>query len=176
MNALARASSLTNAVGSQVSKKWAIPYVGMPFVDLGRDTSGVDCWGLIWLIYKDLLKINLPKYSEYSAKDLIRVAGLMKDEPVQIGFQPVWIRDRANFEVMPKDIAKPFDVLVMVARAKAGKDGRNISVNTHVGIMLDSTDVLHTEESFDAAVQSVNAISISCRIYGLYRHTQLGGG
>lgn len=37
-------------------------YVGIPFRELGRDKGGVDCWGLIKLIFENEYKIVLPEY------------------------------------------------------------------------------------------------------------------
>ena len=37
-------------------------YVGLPYVERGRDRSGVDCWGLPVLAYRELLGIELPHY------------------------------------------------------------------------------------------------------------------
>lgn len=38
------------------------PYVGLEFVEHGRSREGIDCWGLVVLLYRDLLGIKLPAY------------------------------------------------------------------------------------------------------------------
>ena len=38
--------------------------VGVPFVEHGRDYDGLDCWGLVWIAYRDVLGIHLPSLSE----------------------------------------------------------------------------------------------------------------
>lgn len=39
---------------------WASNYIGIPYQIGGRDREGLDCWGLIRLIYKEVNGIILP--------------------------------------------------------------------------------------------------------------------
>ena len=39
-------------------------YINLPYKNLGRSFDGVDCYGLIWLIYKGELGIELPDFTE----------------------------------------------------------------------------------------------------------------
>lgn len=43
---------------------WADGYVGLPFKKMGRDRSGLDCWGLVRLILDEQAGVLLPAYSE----------------------------------------------------------------------------------------------------------------
>ena len=47
---------------SLVGIMWFEDYVGIPFVDLGRDRSGIDCYGLIRLLYSERLSVEMPDY------------------------------------------------------------------------------------------------------------------
>ena len=53
-------------------------YIGLKFVDRGRVIDGLDCWGLVMLLYKDLLLIDLPEFP-ISATDSNRVATAMSE-------------------------------------------------------------------------------------------------
>lgn len=39
-------------------------FIGLPYADKGRDRDGVDCWGLVKLVYAEVAGIVLPDYSD----------------------------------------------------------------------------------------------------------------
>ncbi len=39
-------------------------YIGLEFQDHGHSMTGANCWGLIYLIYKNEFDIELPKYDK----------------------------------------------------------------------------------------------------------------
>ena len=39
-------------------------FIGIPYKHLGRDFTGFDCYGLVWLAYKEILNIELPDYTD----------------------------------------------------------------------------------------------------------------
>ena len=41
---------------------WWNKYVGIPFINRGRTRDGLDCWGLVRLIYEQERQIILPSY------------------------------------------------------------------------------------------------------------------
>ena len=43
---------------------WSAAYVGLPWAEKGRDRAGLDCWGLVRLVYANALLIELPSYTE----------------------------------------------------------------------------------------------------------------
>jgi len=60
--------------------EWHKNYIEIPFAERGYSREGVNCWGLVYLIYKEQLKIDLPTYQEeyvtpYDLKELAAIAG-----------------------------------------------------------------------------------------------------
>lgn len=49
---------------------WVRDYVGIPFLDRGRDRDGVDCWGLARLYYAERLGVLLPSLSYTAGMDV----------------------------------------------------------------------------------------------------------
>jgi|GEM_PF-301356 len=41
---------------------WVAHYVGLPFVDLGRDRAGLDCWGLVRLVGAERFGVQMPAW------------------------------------------------------------------------------------------------------------------
>lgn len=42
---------------------WVGRYIGLPFKEQGRNRQGVDCWGLVRLIYAENFLVSLPSYT-----------------------------------------------------------------------------------------------------------------
>lgn len=133
--------------------EWFASYVGLPFQSKGRDRSGLDCWGLVRLVYTEQLKVDLPSYGEISAFDLVRVSREIGSALSSSG----WL------ECKPKKFA--------CAVMTAGQDDRRLHrAPFHVGIYVDDTRILHVEPATDAAVVRATHPSISRRILGCYEY------
>lgn len=128
---------------------WHNRYVGVPFVDGGRDMAGLDCWGLVRLIYADQLGITLPSYGEISARDLLGVARAIE------GGQEAW---------RVSELPDAFDVVAMrfYSRSWVG----------HVGVMVDSKKLIHVEKATAAVVVPLGHPSVRFRIAGFRRHRE----
>lgn len=128
---------------------WLDKYVGVPFKSQGRSFKGVDCWGLVWILYQNELNVTLPIYGEISAKDLKRVAKNISEGCAHETWRPV-------------DQPCLFDVLVMhfYGTKRIG----------HVGIFVGGNRVLHTERSFDSVVVPLDHMTIRHRIVGYRRY------
>lgn len=97
----------------------ATRYLGIPYVNGGRTRSGVDCWGIVKLIYSECLGIEIKdlgeediEYSQDWAKD--------GEDYFMKHYSEKWQR---------VDEPKPFDVVLI-------RNGRGIV--DHCGLVLDS--------------------------------------
>lgn len=149
---MARYSSHTATFsGFILVTNWVNRYAGLPFVSRGREQSGVDCWGLVRLIYAKELQIELPTYGEISAHDLAEVA-----RNIDAG------KDGETWSEVSTTEIKPFDVCVMKF---AGS--RRVG---HVGVVVNSKNIIHIEKGIDAAIVPLAHFTIRERIECFRRH------
>lgn len=54
-------------------------FVGLPWLERGRDRDGLDCWGLLALVFAERLGIELPSFSDdyQTTADAEAVTGLI---------------------------------------------------------------------------------------------------
>ena len=65
-------------------KHWALEYIGIKWVNGGRDIkTGVDCWGLLCHIYKIHYGISLPLFIGVDATDNLTVSRMIDDKKSQ---------------------------------------------------------------------------------------------
>ncbi len=129
------------------------PYMMIPFADGGRDHSGCDCWGLVRLIYREQLGVELPSYGDISAKALLKVARAIKGNSDE-GWVPTTTTTSALYDV----------VLMKSAGFKTV---------CHVGIVVAGDQVLHTEEGVGPMIVPFDHADIRERLFGLRRHKSL---
>jgi len=133
-------------------RPWFEKYVGLPFIDGGRDLTGVDCWGLVRLILRSEKNIDTPSYGEISAEDLMGIAGMV----AQACRVEPWI------EIHPK-ARSAFDVVVM----------RRAREPVHLGILAEQSRLLHIERKTDSVLIPIDHRSVEQRIIGYFRHRTL---
>lgn len=129
-------------------------YVGLPFLEGGRDRRGIDCWGLLRMVYAERLGIDLPSFSgAYTLADRQATADLMA------GHMGQW-------REVPAGSEQPYDGVLMAAR-------RNPS---HIGIVIGNGRMLHVElgnRPTWSMIDEYNSSHLRRRLLGFYRHISL---
>lgn len=136
---------------------WSADYVGLPWRDLGRDRAGIDCWGAVWLPFRDLHGIELPRYTEQVAGQAERaeIAALFERDAGRWPWRPVvrtpQLRERA------------FDIAVFRVRGWP----------THFGLVVAAGRMLHILEHGTSRVDRFDTGVWATKLAGLYRHAAL---
>lgn len=164
----------------QAQPHWSAKYVGIPYLDNGRSSlKGLDCWGLIRLVFLDERNIELPSYGEISTSELLRVARMIQaniqnDSGIVTDENMPWVR------IAERTPLQPFDVAYMTGTF------REVEVNNakqahcaevHVGVVTEITAsgeplILHTLPQHNAVIVPASHMSIRHRIRGFCRYGQ----
>ncbi len=126
---------------------WPAKYVGIPYRGKGRDGDGLDCLGLLYLIYANEYGIKLPDYDNYTHEDNGSIEGVFKNG---IG---EWCRIES----------RPPGALVMLTIG---------GHTTHLGIMIGGSQFIHSMQGCDAAIDSLDSYRWKNRIEGIYLWTK----
>ena len=131
---------------------WTGAYVGLPYVDKGRDRDGVDCWGLVRLGYAELLGIELPSHAEgyVSAEEMADVTRAIR------GNMRPW-----------RQVIRPHALDVVLLRIAGAP--------VHVGLIVGGGFMLHVHAGIDTALERIDTLVWRRRIVGYYRHHQVSG-
>ena len=129
-------------------------YQQIPWADRGRDWHGVDCWGLVWLFYREEAGIELPSYAEdyASAEESDEIARLIA------GAESGWIL---------VDDARLGDVVVFLLPQACGL------VPCHLGVVITPGDMLHTTRGGGSRLQRYGDRAWPFAIHGIFRHSRV---
>lgn len=123
------------------------PYLGLPYAPWGRDRAGLDCWGLVRLVYREQLGIVLPSYADTQPEPQERqeLAAIIR------GNMGRW-----------RPVASPAD-----------GDVHLFSVGghpVHVAIGIGARQMMHVQEGGVVLLQAATDRPWSGRRVGIYRH------
>lgn len=121
-------------------------YIGIPYKANGRDYDGIDCWGLVRLVYKEELGIDLPSLDgEYQIDDDARIQDLFAQ------YKEGW---------KPSEGIEAGDVVLF----------RVLGSETHVGIAVSPTQFLHSRDNQNSAIESFDNHKWKSRFVGAYKY------
>lgn len=102
-------------------------YINLPYKELGRTSSGIDCYGLITLIFKEKLGVILPDFTEL-IYDKERYAVTKQEDHILYNIGLRW-----------KEVTNPkeFDILVF-------NDSKELDLSKHVGLFIGDDKFIHS--------------------------------
>lgn len=130
-------------------------YIGTKFKNRGRTKEGVDCWGLVRLIYGEQFAIELPSYDdEYDSSHNISATREVIETHAK-----EWLQIEPGQE-------HEGDVIIL----------RLSGYPTHVGLVVENGKMLHIIDGTDAVLENYHNRLWQHRIVGFYRHKELLNG
>lgn len=131
---------------------WANRYVGIPFVDRGRDMTGLDCWGLVRIVMREQAGIELPLLAAVPADDPRAISAAIVAE--------------TNSEWSEIDEPQELDVAVLWSVVGVRR------LELHVGIVAGRRLLLHTEINTGSVCVPFSHPTVRDRISKVYRHRE----
>ena len=128
---------------------WAGHYIGLPFLDHGRDRSGLDCWGLVRLVMAEQFGVALPSYAhEYQRTTQVdKISDLIA-------------RESMRWKIIPAGSEACGDTVVLRVRGKP----------MHVGMVMGDRQMLHIELGINSVLERYVNPRWAERIAGFYRY------
>ena len=127
-------------------------YIGIPFKSKGRTREGLDCWGLIRLLYLEQFQIELPSYvDDYLSASDFKTAGKLIEDNLHR-----WIKIDPSIRTLG-------DVIVL----------RIYGQPIHMGMLINDQQMIHVFKNIDTCVQRIYTSIWKQRIHGIYRHSNL---
>lgn len=124
---------------------WSDRYLGIPWSREDQGASGTHCWGLVRLVYAEVLDIELDDFG--AARTRVENAAIVADR-----------RRRWPWREVAQPLA--FDVVVF-------RRGR---IDDHIGVMVGPRLMLHVDIGGEAIVDDVHAPEWRCRLSAFHRH------
>ena len=124
-------------------------YIGIPYSSKGRSFESLDCYGLVFVFYREELGIDVPDYldSYESATSRASVSTAIRDNLPN--WKPVVAMEYGDLLV--------FDIL---------------GLPIHVGVYLGDNQFLHAFQRTDSCIERLNSITWSRRLVGAFRWQQ----
>ena len=124
-------------------------YIGIPYKPRGRDkTDGLDCWGLIHVVLKEVFNINVPSYDEYDdTENWAAMAGVIR-------------RHVTDWRKINTEFVRPGDVVLMRMRGEP----------LHVGVIIGPGQMLHILKGINSVIERHDGVMWKHRVLGIYRY------
>lgn len=127
---------------------WYNDYVGIPFLQKGREKSGVDCWGLVRLVYKEEFDTDLPSFADdYEYDDTERI------EQLTAQYKEGWEETSTP---------KPGSVVLF----------KVLGHLSHIGIYIGGNKFLHCLENHSSVIEDLNSINWNKRFAGFFNYVE----
>lgn len=135
---------------------WVEKYIGIPYKSKGRDPEeGIDCWGLVKIVYENEFGVDLPSYDEgykdaHNRKDASKKIGKSLDQSI----------DDGNWKTIEMEDLKEGDILIIDI---AG-------IPCHIGIYVGCGHVMHVREGTLTCIEDYESKQFAGKIRSGYRY------
>jgi hypothetical protein len=130
---------------------WSNKYLGIPYLHHGRDENGIDCWGLVRLVYKSEYHIDLPSFVDSYLED-----DRARSEELIAQYREGW-----------EEVGEAQEGCIVVLRVMGHL--------SHVGVCINDHQFLHAQEGSGSSIQDLDGVKWSRRVSGFFRYRENAG-
>lgn len=129
---------------------WSAQYLNLPFLERGRSRQGIDCYGLVRLVYQEQRGIELPTYTESYAttQDRDEIAALCRGEVAR------------QWQEIPTKEAQLFDGVIFRIMGQA----------SHFGMVLEAPYFLHAMREIWSTIERWDSLLWQKRFVTVVRY------
>lgn len=121
-------------------------YIGIPYLINGRDSAGLDCWGLVRLYYSQELNIDLPAYSS------------LYNDPADQSIRTEISSQLDNWEPLEAPALNSVCLFNIYGEP------------AHVGIYIGNNKFLHARQGSDSVIESLDNPKWKSRFIGCFNY------
>lgn len=142
--------------------EWEAQYIGLQYRELGRDRAGLDCWGLVVLVLREQLGLEV---DEFPVARSSGCGGMQAQIEQQSG--------TFDWPEVDRREVQPFDVCVMFSIWRDAADQRLQRGPIHCGLVATRARVLHIERNTASVCIPIGRLEQRNRIKGFYRYRRI---
>jgi len=136
-----------------MTEGWASKYIGIPYESQGYTISGANCYGLLVLVYRDELAIDLPWFVELNPEN--------KEDREE--YDRVWSEGRgSDWSPVTQGEERAGDVVDLTVLGLP-----------HCGIVVGGGAMLHSRPASGSSIESYQRGLFCRRVNNLYRHISM---
>jgi hypothetical protein len=83
-----------------MNQEWWNQFVGVPFKEHGNRRTGANCWGLVQLVYSEILNMELPDKIDHGSVAFQKTSELIVEEKRLSAWLDILPHERADFDVV----------------------------------------------------------------------------
>jgi cell wall-associated NlpC family hydrolase len=126
-------------------------YVGIPFESGGRDFSGIDCYGLAILIYKEEKDVSLWDYATYTMSDYSKGNYFLSNY-------------HKNWDTLGEEDLQELDVLLFTT------DPDLPNIPTHIAVYVGENKMIHCMQGIDTYICKFKGGPMKQFFHSAYRY------
>ena len=129
--------------------EWIRRFIGLPYEDRGRDYTGADCWGVAYLVHRDV----------FGCADFPRLSDDYRSINDTAGVHEAFVANAERFERIDTPDRAEGDIVMFRLQGLA----------VHCGVVVDGNRMIHSLPGHECVIERYTGAKWVRRMEGLFR-------